>query len=153
MLQSDASTLWNVTRPLLDRVENCQCVTVSSELAEVAVFLSNTQLMAKTWRPLWQEHLYAVTAPLFPVAEALHGSAAKGFCSWRPKGHLLLPAAAILWEESADVCPAFCPAGRMKPPYSALQSHWNCSLCLVFSCVCMGGEERQHAGSSQYLFL
>lgn len=100
--------------------------------------------MAKTWRPLWQEHLYAVTVPIFPVAEALHGSAAKGFCSWRPKGHLLLPAAraaAILWEESAGVCPAFCPAGRMKPHYSALESHWNCSLAL-FSHVSAWEERR-----------
>lgn len=112
-------------------------MTASSELAEVAVFLSNTWLMANSWRPLWQEHLYAAAVPVFPVAEALHGSAANGFCSWRPKGHLLLPAvrdAAILWEETvlADLCPAFCCAGRMKPHYSALESHWNCSLCLVF---------------------
>lgn len=82
----------------------------------------------------------------------------KDFFSWRPKGHLLLPAAqdaAILWEETvlADHYPAFCCAGRMKPHYSALESHWNCSLCLVFLCVCMGGKERQHTGSSQYLFL
>lgn len=79
-------------------------MTVSSELAEVTALLSNIQLMAKSWRPLLQEHLHALTVPIFPVAEALHCSAAKGFCSWRPKGHLLLPAAladAILWEESA----------------------------------------------------
>lgn len=95
---------------------------------------------------------------VFPVAEALHSSAAIGLCSWRLKGHLLLPDArdaAILWEETvlADLCPAFCRAGSVKPHYSALESHWNCSLCLGFLCVCMGGEERQHTGSSQYLFL
>lgn len=96
--------------------------------------------------------------PIFPVAEALHGSAVKWLCSWRLKGHLLLPDtrdAAILWEETvlADLCPAFCHAGSVKPHYSALESHWNCSLCLGFLCVCMGGEEKQHTGSSQYLFL
>lgn len=50
----------------------------------------------------------------------------------------LLPAAAwdvaILWEETvlAALCPAFCCAGRMKPHYSAMECHWNFSLCLVF---------------------
>lgn len=75
--------------------------------------------------------------PIFPVAEALHGSAVKWLCSWRLKGHLLLPDArdaAILWEETvlADLCPAFCHAGSVKRHYSALESHWNCSLCLGF---------------------
>lgn len=78
--------------------------------------------------------------PIFPVAEALHGSAVKWLCSWRLKGHLLLPDArdaAILWEETvlADLCPAFCHAGSVKPHYSALESHWNCSLCLGFLCL------------------
>lgn len=131
------------------RVENCKCVTVSSELAEVTVLPSNTLLTAKTWRPLRQEHLYAVTAPIFPVAEALYTSAAKGLCSCRPKGHLLLPAAqdaAILWEEAvlAALCPAFCCAARMKPHYSALESHWNCSLCLV-SLMCLHGRRGEAA--------
>lgn len=84
-----------------------------------------------------------------PVAEALQGSAAKGLCSWRLKGHLLLPGAqdaAILWEETvlAALCPAFCRAGRMKPRYSALESHWNCSLCLVFF-MCLHGRRGEAA--------
>lgn len=74
-------------------------MTVSSELAVVAVFLSNIPLMAKTWRPLAQEHLYAVTV-LRPCTAQQQKDCVLG----RLKGHLLLPDAqdvAILWEESA----------------------------------------------------
>lgn len=79
-----------------------------------------------------------------PCAEALHGLAVKGLCSRSLKGHPFLPEArdaAILWEEAvlAALCPAFCRAGRMELHYSALESRWNCSLCLVFLCGCILG--------------